>query len=121
MRPPSQFSYQKSFNEAAPLVVPGSQSQGNSNDETIIDEDNELTIIQNTTINNTTIDQNATIEVNDDDEEDAHNNNDKLSSRKNQQNDEDILTSSPIHNQQFTTPNKFSVAKSLLQLGGHRM
>ncbi|MCP8716488.1 MAG: hypothetical protein M5E90_03620 [Asgard group archaeon] len=121
MRPPSQFLYQKSFNEAAPLVVPGSQSQGNSNDETIIDEDNELTIIQNTTINNTTIDQNATIEVNDDDEEDAHNNNDKLSSRKNQQNDEDILTSSPIHNQQFTTPNKFSVAKSLLQLGGHRM
>lgn len=121
MRPPSQFLYQKSFNEAAPLVVPGSQSQGNSNDETIIDEDNELTIIQNTTINNTTIDQNATIEVNDDDEEDAYNNNDKLSSRKNQQNDEDILTSSPIHNQQFTTPNKFSVAKSLLQLGGHRM
>ncbi|RCK60522.1 hypothetical protein Cantr_08666 [Candida viswanathii] len=111
MRPPSHFLFQTSFNDAAPLVVPGSQSQGNPNDETIIDEDNEMTIIQNTTINNTTIDQNATIEVNDDDDDDKTTNNKQ----------QDILTSSPLHNQQFTTPNKFSVAKSLLQLGGHRM
>lgn len=131
MRPPSQFLYQKSFNEAAPLVIPGSQSQsqGNCNDETIIDEDNEMTIIQNTTI-----DQNATIEVNDDEDEEDKSKKQQQQQQKQQQkqkekqeeqrqddNDQDILTSSPLHHQQFTTPNKFSVAKSLLQLGGHRM
>ncbi|KAL6453771.1 LOW QUALITY PROTEIN: hypothetical protein SBY92_005343 [Candida maltosa Xu316] len=109
------FSFQKSFNEAAPLVVGSQTTNNNPNDETILDEDNEMTIIQNTTINNTTIDQNATIEVkNDDDDEDESEKN-RLSAKN-----QDILTSSPLSND-FTTPRKFSVAKSLLQLGGHRL
>jgi len=128
-----QFLFQRSFNNAAPLVTNNNNNNSNTygNDETTIDEDNDMTIIQNTTISNTTIDQNATIdeekteydveqeeitqEIKNSNEEDD---NEDINSPSKQQ---DILTSSPLSNQQFTTPNKFSVAKSLLQLGGHRM
>lgn len=129
-----QFLFQRSFNNAAPLVTNNNNNNNSNtygNDETTIDEDNDMTIIQNTTISNTTIDQNATIdeekteydveqeeitqEIKNSNEEDD---NEDINSPSKQQ---DILTSSPLSNQQFTTPNKFSVAKSLLQLGGHRM
>ncbi|KAK6456175.1 uncharacterized protein RJT20DRAFT_127992 [Scheffersomyces xylosifermentans] len=94
----------------------------NQNDDTI-DEDNDMTILNttnNTTINATTnaattssgsmlsvLGENAKSSDGatvDEDEEDDKN--------------KTIITSSPISNN-FGTPNSFSVAKSLLQLGGH--
>ncbi|KAG2732337.1 hypothetical protein G9P44_004754 [Scheffersomyces stipitis] len=84
-------------------------SNSNQNDDTI-DEDNDMTILNTT--NNSTI--NAA----------ANTNNGSILSDSNEKasSDEDknktILTSSPIANS-FGTPNSFSVAKSLLQLGGH--
>ncbi|RLV93066.1 hypothetical protein JA1_002740 [Spathaspora sp. JA1] len=86
-------------------------------DDTTIDEDNDMTIINNTTIyNNSTIEHNDTTipEKNEDDEEDEEEEDDSFGRKK------DILSSSPLRNP-FGTPNSFSVARSLLQLGGHRM
>ncbi|EGW34743.1 uncharacterized protein SPAPADRAFT_57809 [Spathaspora passalidarum NRRL Y-27907] len=86
-------------------------------DDTTIDEDNDMTIINNTTTynNSTVVEHNdTTIPEKNEDDDDEDDDNDFDSRKK------DILSSSPLSNP-FGTPNSFSVARSLLQLGGHRM
>ncbi|WLF77617.1 hypothetical protein PVL30_001333 [Lodderomyces elongisporus] len=137
------FRFQQSFDNAAPAVI--ASRTPTVADDTTIEEDNDMTLIQNSTIYNSTIDQqeNTTINqtkdgdetkvVNDDDDDDdddietkkakKEKDGDAREDREDQENDEykpSVLTSSPFNNH-LGTPNSFSVAKSLLQLGGHRM
>ncbi|KAI3404639.2 hypothetical protein KGF56_002535 [Candida oxycetoniae] len=111
------FRFQQSFNNAAPTVI--ASRTPTLADETTIDEDNDMTLLQNTTCQNSTIDQideNTTIRNKDDgikdDEDEQENESDGYK--------KSVLDSSPITNH-LGTPNSRSVAKSLLQLGGHRM
>ncbi|KAI5956146.1 hypothetical protein CANMA_004575 [Candida margitis] len=109
--------FQQSFNNAAPDVVAASRMPTTVDDT--IDEDNDMTMLQNTTMHNSTIDQhesNSTMITKDIDET-------KIEDEEEEEEGEEkkaVLTSSPFHNN-LGTPNSFSVAKSLLQLGGHRM
>lgn len=116
--------FQQSFNNAAPSVVPttASASRMPTTVDDTIDEDNDMTMLQNSTLhNNTTIDQQESIDetriADDDDNDDDDNDEDDGEEREKKT----VLTSSPFHNNTLGTPNSFSVAKSLLQLGGHRM
>ncbi|KAI5955628.1 hypothetical protein KGF54_001130 [Candida jiufengensis] len=76
-----------------------------------IDDDNDMTVLQNSTYQNTTKDNDETKLQLDEEEEDES---------EEEHNTKTVLTSSPFNNH-LGTPNSFSVAKSLLQLGGHRM
>jgi hypothetical protein len=80
-----------------------------STDDTTIDEDYDATILH--TANNTTISKNVNNTPAD---------SKKLDPSKRSHSSNNILTSSPTNNQ-FGTPNSFSVAKSLLQLGGYNV
>ncbi|CAI5758757.1 unnamed protein product [Candida verbasci] len=94
-------------------------------DDTIEDDS---TVLQNSTIvENSTIDQNATI-IQHDKEDKKDEDDDEEEQEASTIFKKDILTSSPLNNHHnhhgnlyFGTPNSFSIAKSLLQLGGHRM
>ncbi|CAK9438821.1 uncharacterized protein LODBEIA_P30450 [Lodderomyces beijingensis] len=136
------FRFQQSFNDAAPTVI--ASRTPTMVDETTIEEDNDMTLLQNSTLYNSTVDQgqnDTTINVKDDDEtRDEVDNGEEGEDEKegakgvkgNGENDDDdddedddeqkktVLTSSPFNNH-LGTPKSFSVAKSLLQLGGHRM
>ncbi|CCG22800.1 hypothetical protein CORT_0B11010 [Candida orthopsilosis Co 90-125] len=110
--------FQQSFNNAAPSVVDTAASRMPTTVDDTIDEDNDMTMLQNTTIHNSTIDQqesNSTIIAKDIDETKIEDDEEEEGGEK-----KTVLTSSPFHNN-LGTPNSFSVAKSLLQLGGHRM
>ncbi|KAI5966655.1 hypothetical protein KGF57_000619 [Candida theae] len=108
--------FQQSFNNAAPTVM--ASRMPTTVDDTI-DEDNDMTMLQNTTIHNSTIDQ-STIISKDNDETKIQDDEDDSDNDEQEEEKKTVLTSSPFHNN-LGTPNSFSVAKSLLQLGGHRM
>ncbi|KAI5961235.1 uncharacterized protein KGF55_004160 [Candida pseudojiufengensis] len=83
-----------------------------------IDDDQDMTLLQNSTYQNSTLHDttkdNDETKLQEEEEEDSEDSDDEDKIEKT------VLTSSPFNNH-LGTPNSFSVAKSLLQLGGHRM
>lgn len=103
--------YQQSINSSARL-----SRLPTTSDDTTIDEDVDMTIINNTTSvehNDTTI-----AEKIDDDDDDLVGN--AVDEEDGDSRKKGMICSSPLPNH-FGTPNRFSVAKSLLQLSGHQM